>query len=415
MCAVRLPRTRRRPWRTPPARRWRSTGLIEAATNDLSMSVEIPLSRPSFDEQELRELESVLASGWVSQGPKVREFEETVAGYLGARHAIAVTNCTAALHLALLGLGVGSGDEVLVADYTFPATGHAVLYCGAKPVFVDIDPTTYNIDPAAIEARITPRTKGIVPVHTFGQPARMDAILEFADERDLFVVEDAACALGARYQDTPAGTLGDAGCFSFHARKGVTTGEGGMIVTDDADLAARMRHLSVFGMETAWSREGRAGFSIPKFTNLGYNYKMSDIAAAVGVAQMGKIDGFIARRRSLAEYWDHRLAELDLISAPRIDPNAFTVYQSYVAVLDRGVDRNRVIDKLLKAGIQTQIGTYASHIQPVYAAAESCEHSLDIYNRAISLPMFVTLSTDAIDHVVAELDESLRSCHESEE
>ena len=372
------------------------------------MSVEIPLSRPSFDEKEIQELESVLASGWVSQGPKVREFEETVARYLGTTHAIAVTNCTAALHLALLGLGVGPGDEVLVADYTFPATGHAVLYCGAKPVFVDIDPATYNIDPAAIEARITPRTKGVVPVHTFGQPARMDAILEIAAERDLFVVEDAACALGARYQDAPAGTLGDVGCFSFHARKGITTGEGGMIVTDDDDLAARMRHLSVFGMETAWSREGSAAFTIPRFTDLGYNYKMSDITAAVGVAQMRKIDGFVARRRALAAYWDRRIAELDAIGAPRIDPKAFTVYQSYVAILDHGVDRNLLIERLLKAGIQTQIGTYASHIQPVYGATESCEHSLDIYNRAISLPMYVTLSTEEIDRVVAELGECLK-------
>lgn len=377
------------------------------------MSVEIPLSRPSFDEKEIQELESVLASGWVSQGPKVREFEETVARYLGAKHAIAVTNCTAALHLALLGLGVGPGDEVLVADYTFPATGHAVLYCGAKPFFVDIDPATYNIDPAVIEARITHRTKGIIPVHTFGQPARMDAILELAEDRDLFVVEDAACALGARYQDAPAGTLGDVGCFSFHARKGVTTGEGGMIVTDDADLAARMRHLSVFGMETAWSREKSAAFTIPRFTDLGYNYKMSDITAAVGVAQMRKIDGFIERRRSLAAYWDRRLAELDGISAPRINPKAFTVYQSYVAVLDRGVDRNRLIERLLKAGIQTQIGTYASHMQPVYGTAEPCEHSLDIYNRAISLPMYVALGTGEIDRVVAELGECLRTCHES--
>jgi perosamine synthetase len=376
------------------------------------MSVEIPLSRPSFDEKEIQELESVLASGWVSQGPKVREFEETVARYLGATHAIAVTNCTAALHLALLSLGVGPADEVLVADYTFPATGHAVLYCGAKPIFVDIDPATYNIDPAEIEKFITPRTKGIVPVHTFGQPARMDAILEIADARDLFVVEDAACALGACYQGAPAGTLGDVGCFSFHARKGITTGEGGMIVTDDDDLAARMRHLSVFGMETAWSREG-AAFTIPRFTDLGYNYKMSDITAAVGVAQMGKIEGFIERRRTLAAHWDKRIAELDAIMAPHIDSKAFMVYQSYVAILDRGMDRNRLIERLLKVGIQTQIGTYASHIQPVYGANEPCEHSLDIYKRAISLPMYVTLSTGEIDRVVGELGECLRTCHES--
>ncbi len=377
------------------------------------MSVVIPLSRPSFDENEIRELESVLASGWVSQGPKVREFEETVARYLDVKHAIAVTNCTAALHLALLSLGVGPGDEVLVADYTFPATGHAVLYCGAKPVFVDVDPGTYNIDPACIESKITARTRGIVPVHTFGQPARMDAILEIAANEDLFVVEDAACALGASYNGNRAGTMGDVGCFSFHARKGVTTGEGGMIVTNDDELAGRMRHLSVFGMETAWNREKRDAFTIPTFTDLGYNYKMSDITAAVGVAQMRKIDVFVERRRALAEYWDRRLAELDAISPPRLDPKAFSVYQSYVAVLDRGVNRNRLIERLLKAGIQTQIGTYASHIQPVYGEGHPCVNSLDLYNRALALPMYVTLGTGEIDSVISELEEGLRSCHES--
>lgn len=373
----------------------------------------IPLSRPSFDETEIHELEEVLTSGWVSQGPKVREFENAVSRYIGVRNAIAVTNCTAALHLALLGLGVRVGDEVLVADLTFPATGHAVLYCGARPVFVDIEPKTYNIDPMAIENSITSRTKGIIPVHTFGQPAQMDIIKDIAEDHNLFVIEDAACALGARYKGVPAGTIGDIGCFSFHARKGITTGEGGMLVTNDDELAAKIRHLSVFGMKTAWDRERASSFTIPRFTDLGYNYKMSDITAAVGVAQMKKINLFIEKRRSLARYWDRRLAELDGISAPVIHPDAETVYQSYVALLDPEIERNRLIEMLLNAGVQTQIGTYASHIQPVYKSKEFCPSSLDIYNRSISLPMYISLTHEEIDYVITALGKYLRLSHES--
>jgi len=371
------------------------------------MTVEIPLSRPSFDETERREIDEVLSSGWVAQGPKVREFEALVSEYVGARHAVAVTNCTAALHLSLLGLGIGPGDEVLVADFSFPATGHAVLYCGARPVFVDIDPETYNLDPGQIEALITPKTRGIVPVHTFGQPAEMDHILEIAHDHDLFVLEDAACALGARFRGKFAGAIGDAGCFSFHARKGITTGEGGMIVTNDDSLAARVRHLSVFGMESAWDREIGSAFRVPQFTDLGYNYKMSDITAAVGVAQMRKINSFATMRRSLAGYWDRRLDELEGITPPRIHPDAFTVYQSYVPLLDRGIDRNGLIARALVDGIQMQIGTYASHIQPVYQSGDACPHSLDIFGRSISLPMFVSLTPDQIDRVVDLLSVAL--------
>lgn len=196
------------------------------------MNIKIPLLRPYFDSEELAEIKRVLDSGWVSQGPKVKEFEDKITEYLGVKYAIAVTNCTSALHLALLSIGVKGGDEVLVADFTFPATGHAVLYCGAKPVFIDIDLKTYNIDPVLIEDKITDKTKAIIPVHTFGQPAEMDEIIEIAEDYNLKVIEDAACALGAKYKNKFAGTIGDTGCFSFHARKGVTTGEGGMVVTD---------------------------------------------------------------------------------------------------------------------------------------------------------------------------------------
>ncbi len=367
----------------------------------------IPLTRPYFGQEEIDEIRKVLESGWVAQGPKVQEFETNVAEHLGTRYAVAVTNCTAALHLALLAVGITGGDEVLVADYTFPATGHAVLYCGATPVFVDIDPKTYNIDPERIEDAITDRTKAIIPVHTFGQPADMDPILQNAADHGLTVIEDAACALGARYKERYAGTIGDVGCFSFHARKGITTGEGGMLVTDNRDIAAKARHLATFGMTTAWTREQSDAFTIPAFTDVGYNYKMSDITAAVGVAQLRRLDIIIERRGALARHWDRCLESIDGIAPPYVDPGVTAIYQTYVALVDPGIDRNRLISELQRRGIQTQIGTYASHIQPVYGSRELCSHSLDIYNRAIALPLYVSLTENEIDIIARTLKDIL--------
>lgn len=370
--------------------------------------IAVPLARPYFDSDDIEQVQEVLDSGWVSQGPKVAEFEEKAARYLGVKYAIPVTNCTSALHLSLLALGVEQGDGVLVADYTFPATGHAVLYCRARPIFVDIDPETYNIDPNLIEQRITPRTRAIIPVHTFGQPADMDAVVQIAQRHDLYVVEDAACAFGARYKDRYAGTIGHIGCFSFHARKGISTGEGGMVVTNDKELAEKIRRLSIFGMTSAWEREGKV--AIPEFVDLGYNYKMSDITAAIGVAQLKKLDRIVAWKRSLAEYWDGNLEQMELIQAPYRDRNASHIYQSYVALVDERVDRNEVIRRLLEQGIQTQIGTYASHIQPVYRSEQQCPNSLDIFHRALALPMYYALAEQDIDFVAARLEKALQEC-----
>jgi len=371
------------------------------------MKYEIPLVRPYFDSEELEEIKKVLDSGWVTQGPKVKEFEDKITDYLGVKHAIAVTNCTSALHLALISIGVKRGDEVLVADFTFPATGHAVLYCGAKPVFVDIDLKTYNINPSLIKNRITNRTKAIIPVHTFGQPAEIDKIMEIAEEYNLKVIEDAACALGARYKNKYAGTIGDIGCFSFHARKGITTGEGGMVVTDNKDLAEKIRNLSVFGMTSTWDREKSDKLIIPKFTDMGYNYKMSDITAAVGVAQLRKLYKIIKRKRELARYWDDKLEEIELIEPPYVSENVLHVYQAYVALVDKRINRNKLIEKLMEKGIQTQIGTYASHIQPVYNSTDKCPNSLDIFNRSLALPMYYMLKEEDIDVAAMHLKEAL--------
>jgi perosamine synthetase len=367
----------------------------------------LPLSKPSFSLNEISEISKVLDSGWVSQGPKSTEFEKAVIEYTGVKYAIAVSNCTAALHLALLGIGVKKGDEVLVADYTFPATGHAVLYCGAKPVFVDVDRKTYNIDPDLIHSKLTKRTKAIIPVHTFGQPADMDPIMEIAENHGLKVIEDAACALGAKYHGGFAGTLGDIGCYSFHARKGVTTGEGGMAVTNDKKTADRIRHLSVFGMEAAWDREKGAKHLVQKFTDMGFNYKMSDILAAVGVVQMKRLEGIIRRKQKLAKHWDTRIEEIDLIEKPFVAKKVRHVYQSYVALIDKKINRNRLISNLKAKGVQTQIGTYASHIQPVYKSKDRCPVSQDLYRRALALPMYYSLTLEEIDKAAEVIEKTI--------
>ena len=371
------------------------------------MTSKIPLLRPYFDSEELIEIQKVLDSGWVSQGPKVKEFEDKITNYLGVKYAIAVTNCTSALHLALLSIGAKKDDEVLVADYTFPATGHSVLYCGAKPIFIDVDLRTYNMNPNLIEEEITDKTKAIVPVHTFGQPAEMDEIMEIAEEYNLKVIEDTACALGAKYKNKYAGTIGDIGCLSFHARKGITTGEGGMVVTNNESLADKIRNLSVFGMTSAWDREKSDKFIISEFTELGYNYKMSDITAAVGIAQLRKLDKIIERKRELAKYWDEKLEEIELIEPPYASEDVKHIYQSYVAVLDKDINRNKLIETLMKKGIQTQIGTYASHIQPVYNSNQKCPNSLDIFNRSFALPMYYMLKEEDIDVAAAHLKKAV--------
>jgi len=369
--------------------------------------IKIPITRPYFDSEELKEVQKVLDSGWVSQGPKVKEFEDKFAEYLGVKYAIAVVNCTTALHLSLLGVGIKKGDEVLVADFTFPATGHAVLYCRAKPIFVDVNLKTYNINPESIREKINDKTKAIIPVHTFGQPAEMDAIIEIAEDYNLKIIEDAACALGAKYKNRYAGTIGDVGCFSFHARKGITTGEGGMVVTNYKNLAEKIRNLSVFGMTSAWDREKIDKFVIPEFIEVGYNYKMSDITAAVGVAQLRKLDRIIGRKIELAKYWDEKLQETELIEHPYVSETVKHIYQSYVALVDKRINRNKLIEALMKKGIQTQIGTYASHIQPVYNSKDKCPNSLEIFNRSLALPMYYMLGREDIDMAVALLKKAL--------
>ncbi|MEM4255196.1 MAG: DegT/DnrJ/EryC1/StrS family aminotransferase [Candidatus Norongarragalinales archaeon] len=372
----------------------------------------IPLTKPFFGKEEINAVKKTLDSGWVAgQGPASAEFEKSFSAYLGVKNCVAVNNCTAALHLSLLALGIGKGDEVIVSDYTFPATGHAVLYCGAKPVFADVQKDSYNIDPAEIERLITPKTKAILPVHAFGYPAEMDKIMYIAKKNGLKVVEDAACAAGAKYRGKFAGTFAELGCYSFHGRKNVTTGEGGMVSTDDKTLASKVRSLSCFGMTSAFARQFESEFQPPVFTALGFNYKLSDIASAIGIEQLKRIEGAIERKNALAKLYGEQLSGVDGVTPPAVSKSVRHVYQSYVCLLDENINRNRIISKLRAKGVQAQIGTYASHIQPVYAdygvrtLKGACPNSLFVFEHSIALPMFYDLNEEQVFKVVKSLKE----------
>ena len=370
----------------------------------------ISLGFPSLGAAELQAVNDAFASGWVAgQGPRTRAFEEAFAERCGVAHAIAVNNCTAGLHLALLALGVGDGDEVLVADYTFPATGHAVLFCGARPVFVDVRSDTATIDPHAIEAAITPRTRGVVVVDALGQVADYDEIETIARARGRFVLEDAACAAGAVYRGRPTGSFGDVACFSLHGRKGITCGEGGVVTTDDQAIADHVRKLSCFGMESAFSRQQATELPIPVFDELGYNYKLSDILSAIAYVQLQRLDELLARRRRVAARYATGLRSVAHIAPPAELDDREHVFQSYAVTVAEPLQRDRVALALRDRGIGCNIGTYASHVQPIYArsglAPASCPVSAQLFRQHLALPMHAELTDDDVDHVVAVLSE----------
>jgi dTDP-4-amino-4,6-dideoxygalactose transaminase len=368
----------------------------------------IALGQPTFGPEELAAVAAVLDSGWVAgQGPVGRAFERSFAQLCGTADALAVNNCTAALHLAVEGLGAGPGDEVIVADYTFPATGHAVRYTGAHPVFADVRPDIWTVDPAAVEAAISPRTVGIIAVDAFGMPADYDELSSIATTYGLWLLEDAACSVGATYRGRPTGRLADAATFSFHGRKGITAGEGGALVSDRTELMARARKLHFFGIESALARAGETDLPVPVFDEVGWNYKMSELAAAVVSAQLDKLPRLIAARRHVADRYVELLGDLDELQVPFEPADRLTVWQSYVVTLAHGVDRGRVASALREQGIQCNIGTYASHVQPVYARQGPCPVSADIFARHLAIPMHANLSDGQIETVAKAVREAV--------
>lgn len=385
---------------------------MDAPTKTAELSL-IPITQPCLGEEEVEAVASAIRSGWVAQGPLVAEFERALAGRLGVAHVVATSNCTTSLHIALLCAGIGPGDEVIVPSFTFIATANAVLYVGATPVFVDIDDRTYNMDPALLEAAITPRTRAIIPVDQIGLAAELDPILEIANRHSLRVIEDAAPALGATYRGWPVGAISPITCFSFHPRKSITTGEGGAIATNDGDVAARARVLRSHGASVSdLARHNASTVTIEQYELLGYNYRMTDIQAAIGTAQLRKLDGILARRRHLAERYNRLLASLDGIATPFAPDYAPHTYQSYCVRLDPETcpAREVVMERMLEQKIATRRGVMAIHEEPYYVGrfgAVSLPVTEAATRQTLLLPLYADMTEAQQNRVVAALRDAL--------
>ncbi len=372
----------------------------------------IPFCIPWTDGGEVTEATDAIRSGWLTTGPKVALFEERIRRMVGARHAVALNSCTAALHLALAASGVGRGDEVITSPYTFAATGEAILYLGARPVFADVDPRTLNIDPRKVEAAITRRTRALVPIHIAGLPCDMSAIRAIARKKNLKVVEDAAHALGAAHDGRPIGGIGDVTCFSFYATKNLTTGEGGMATTDDADIARRVRRLSLHGLtHDAWKRYTRAGSWRYDVVELGYKYNMTDVAAGLGLAQLRKFPSMQRARARLARRYATLLRGEDAFDLPAEVEGTRHAWHLYILRLRSGVlrlSRDRIIDMLRRCGIGTSVHFLPLHLHSFYRRVLGFRpgdypHTEKESARAISLPLYPGLTTRSQDRVIDAL------------
>jgi len=362
----------------------------------------IKLIEPVVGREEIRNVTKVLRSGWLTEGKITQQFEDKIKEYIGVKYAVATTSCTTALELALRALRIGPGDEVIVPDFTHPATGNMVRWIGATPVLVDVDLFSYNVNPEEVEKAVTKNTRCILPVSWGGNPLDNKPLNETKEKHNLSIVEDAACSLGAESDGKKTGTVADITCLSFHPRKIITTGEGGMAVTDNPDYAERISRLKKFGMETA---DGEI-----RFTGAGTNYKLSDVLAAIGVAQMDKIDAIIRRRIELAKYYADLLAEVDSVRPPQKKKGAKHTYQTYAVYIEKDGVRDKIIEDLREKNIETQIGTYSLHLQPGYKRAKKIGklgEAEKLYRNLLALPMCHSMTKVDQEYVVSELKKSI--------
>ena len=388
-------------------------------------AMNVPIARTGLTEAEIQSVLEPLRSGWLVQGPKAREFEQLWCDFTGAEHSIAVTSCTTGLHLSLAALGFGPGDEAIVPAFTWISTANVVEHLGGRVVFADIDLATFNIDPAGLEALITPRTKAILPVHLFGLAADMEAINTIAQRHGIWVVEDAACGFGSTFQEQHVGTFGNTGCFSFHPRKAITTGEGGMITTNDAQLADRLRRFRDHGaaLSDLQRHHGPKPYLLSDHPEAGYNQRMTDIQAALGAAQMQRADQIVSERRRLAAVYDAAFAELDWLQIPRAPFGYGHGYQSYPCLFEpqqllqalKAGDkqqlsavherRNIWMETLQQQGVSTRPATHAVHMLSYYRSKyqlipEQFPAAWAANDCSISLPLFHGMSVEEQQHVI---------------
>jgi perosamine synthetase len=378
----------------------------------------IPIAMPLLDKDEADAAREAVLSGWVSQGPQVAAFEREFAALVGAPHACAVSNCTAALHLALTAVNIAPGDEVITASHSFIATANCIRYCGATPVFVDIDPDTYNIDPVRVAEAITPRTRAILAIHQMGMPCDLSALVALTKRHDLILIEDAACAAGSQIRvgeqwDRIGKPHGDIACFSFHPRKVITTGEGGMLTTSSPEFDRKLKLLRQHGMSVPDTvRHGSPQVIFEGYLEVGYNYRMTDMQAAVGRKQLMKLPDIVARRRILASRYTELLGNIEGLSLPAEPEWARSNWQSYCVRLPSRVDQKEVMQKLLDQGIATRRGIMCSHREAPYLNGKQ-RHDLRqselAQDHSILLPLYAQMNEDDLLRVADTLKIELQS------